>query len=380
MSRRRVNILFVMLQMEMGGAERLVYNLARKLDRNLFNPSVAWFFGDRILKEYKDLDIALYHIPKKKRIDLSAMQNLGDVISKNKIEIVNAHHFMPMVYSFYGSKIKNRSSLIYTEHSEWEIEQISWKWRMMGRYILKRSDAAVGVSVQVSRAIQEKLNFEQSKIFTILNGVNLVSSTKGSDRMVLRKELGLSTDDKVIGIVANFRRVKNHIFLLKAFSELLRDFNNVKLLLVGQGFDFDPENSETEIRHFINEKGLTENVKMLGYRSDIPELLNVMDIFCLTSLKEGLPISLIEAMSAGRPVIGTDVEGIREVIIPGKNGFLVSTNDVVSFKKSLLALLNNEEMCHEMGNESRLLAANTYSLERCVRQYQDMFMTIKNDK
>jgi glycosyltransferase involved in cell wall biosynthesis len=114
---------------------------------------------------------------------------------------------------------------------------------------------------------------------------------------------------------------------------------------------------------------------MLGYRSDIPEILNIMDIFCLTSLKEGLPISLIEAMSVGRPVIGTDVDGIRDVIVHNKNGFLVCSGDVNDLKESMITLLNNEALCQKMGRESKSMTKEYYSLDRCVTQYHDLFMS-----
>lgn len=375
---RRTNVLFVMLQMEMGGAERLVYNLARKLDRNLFNPSIAWFFGDRILKEFKALDIPLYHIPKVKRVDFSAMRKLGEIIKNNNIHVVNAHHFMSMVYAFYGSKIKNRSKLIYTEHSESDIEQITWKWKKIGRYLLLRADASVGVSATVSRRIDKDFRTDHLKTFTIQNGVNLEAFANSNDKTAFRKELGLSTHDQIIGVVANFRKVKNHIFLLKAFSELIKEYRDVKLLLIGQGFTSDLENSEQEIRDFVKGKDLIKDVLLLGYRSDIPRLLRNIDVFCLTSFKEGLPISLLEAMATGLPAVGTDVEGIRDVIIPKKNGFLVSIDDVDGLKESLLVLLKDKTLRRNMGEESKSMAINNYSLDRCVQLYQDLFMTIVN--
>jgi glycosyltransferase involved in cell wall biosynthesis len=97
----------------------------------------------------------------------------------------------------------------------------------------------------------------------------------------------------------------------------------------------DAENSEPEIRSYIKEKGLENDLLLLGYRSDIPEILSIMDIFCLTSFKEGMPLSLIEAMAAGLPVIGTDVEGIRDVIVQDRNGFLIDLDDISGMKNIL---------------------------------------------
>lgn len=370
----KINILFVMLQMEMGGSERLVFNLVLNIDRSIFNPSIAWFFGDRILKEFKDLDVPLYHIPKAKRIDFSAMEKLGRIIRDNNIHIVNAHHFMSVVYAFYGSKIRNHAKLIYTEHSEWEIEKISLKWRIAGTYFLKRADAAVGVSTAVARQIKKKFKTTDSRTFTIQNGVDLEVFGNSDEKTVLRKKLGIADSEMIIGIVANFRKIKNHIFLLRAFNELVKEYRNVKLLLIGQGFENDPENSEQEIQNYIKEKKLSKQILLLGYRTDIPNLLSIIDIFCLTSFKEGLPISLIEAMAAGLPVVGTDVEGIGDVIIPNRNGFLVQIGDVMGLKNVLQTLAENASLRQRFGQEAKSLARNTYSFDRCIKKYEDLFM------
>lgn len=376
----KINILFIIMQMEMGGSERLVHNLVLKLDRNIFNPSIAWFFGDRVLKEFQDLNVPLYHVPKVKRIDFNAMAKMGEIIRANNIHIVNAHHFMSMIYAFYGCKIKNRAKLIYTEHSEWEIEKISWNWAKIGAYLLNCADGAVGINATVARKIRHKFGIGDGKVFTIQNGVNLGAFENYNDKSVLRKELGLAEHERIIGIVANLKKVKNHIFLLEAFYELIKDCKNIKLLLIGQGFKYDPENSELEIRKFVVEKGLNQKILFLGYRSDIPELLSIMDIFCLTSFKEGLPISLIEAMAAGLPVVGTHVEGIQDVIIPKENGFLVNIDDVEGLKKVLLALLRDETLRQKMGQKSKTLAKNNYSLDRCIKEYEDLFITINKKR
>lgn len=375
-NKQRINILFVILQMEMGGSERIVYNLANRLDRELFNPSVAWFYGDSVLEEFKALGIPSYHVSKGKRIDFSAMKILSNIMRNNDIHLVNAHHFMPMVYSFHGCKIRNSARLIFTAHSKWEIEDVPWRWRKIGSFLLNHTDAAIGVSTEVSKAIKETFGVDTSKLFTIQNGIDLESFAKKGGENNLKEQLRLTNDEKVIGIVANFRKNKNHILLLRAFSELIKSYKEVKLLLIGQGFSFDPENSEEEIRSFVDKNSLKEKVLFLGYRSDVPELLSIMDIFCLTSFKEGLPVSLIEAMASGLPVVGTDVEGIRDVIIPQRNGFLVSINDVDGLKNVLLTLLTDESLRYKFDQESRSLARDTYSLDRCIKQYQDLFLSV----
>ena len=368
----KINVLFVVMHLKGGGSERLVHNLALKLDRKFFNPSIAYFFEDGALKEFSKYEIPLYHVPKNKRFDISTIKGIGEIIRKNNIHIVNAHHFMPMVYSFYGSKVKNNCKLIYTEHAKSEVDKILWKWQKIGGYLLNRSDAAVGVTGEVSEAIHNKFKLHSSKVFTIKNGVDLNAYRDSNNKEKLKKELGIAEDEKVIGIVANLKRIKNHFFLLKAFEKLTKKNNKVKLFLVGQGFENDPENTEEELRIFVDKNGLKEKVLFLGYRADIPDLLNIMDIFCLTSFKEGLPISLIEAMAAGLPIVGTDVEGIRDVISHNKNGFLIQLDDMDGLRSALQKLLHDESLRQRFAQESKLIA-RTYSLGQCVSEYENLF-------
>jgi len=366
-----------MMQMAMGGSERLVHNIAANIDREIFNPSIAWFFGENVLPEFQQLEIPLYHLPKLRRVDFSTMQSLEEVVKKNDVHVVNAHHFMSMVYAYYGCKIKNHIKLIYTEHSRWEIERIPRRWEIIGRHLLKKTDGAVGVSPEVTLLMREKFKLDSSKAVTIQNGVDLFVFKNRKRLNFLRDELGISENDKVIGMVGNLKAVKNHLFLLRAFSKLLKNIDNVKLLLIGQAFRDEADCSEQDIINFIEKNGIENKVLMVGPRSDIPELLNIMDIFCLTSHKEGMPISLIEAMATSLPVVGTDVDGIRDVVRNGENGFVVPLDDTKELEKKLLTLLSDETLRKAMGNASETIAQQNYSLDKCLNQYEKLFHSVK---
>lgn len=377
---KKVNVLFVIMQMELGGSERLVLSLIRGLDRNIFNISLAWFHGDRVLKEFEGENIRLHHVPKLKRLDLGAMKKLAKIIRDDDIHVVNAHHFMPAFYSFYGSKVANSCKLLCTEHSSWEINEIPRLWRTVGRVIFKYSEGVIGVSGGVADTAKKVFRLAPSKIFRIDNGVDLGERPSGTDTASLRGELGIAADDVVITIVANLKTVKNHIFLLKAFRDLFAKRTGLKLLLAGQGFKGDQDNTEEEILNFTDSNGLKDHVIMLGYRPDVASILAVSDIFCLTSLREGLPISLIEAMASGLPSVGTDVEGIKDVIVDGQNGFLVGLNNVDELREALSRLVDDKRLRTEMGQEAKRFAERSYSLKKCISETQDLFLALTNNK
>ncbi len=369
---QKVNVLFVIIHMALGGSEQLVLNIIKNLDRNRFSPSVAWFLGDTVLEEFAALNIQLFHVPKTKSFDFNTMRHLAAILAENDIHVVNAHHFMSMVYSFYGCKVKKQAKLIYTEHSEWEVEAIPMIWQVLGTGLLRCVDRTVGVSTAISECLQRKFFILPLRLGTIKNGVDLKLFSNVENKLTIKKELGIGRDDRVIGIVANLKRVKNHLFLLNAFRELTGEFDKVKLILIGQGFKDDPENTEEEIRDFVDTNGLCNKIFMLGYRSDIPQLLSMMDIFCLTSNMEGLPISLIEAMASSLPVVGSKVPGIKDVIDHGVNGFLIALNNTAALKNALLDLVKNDSLCVRMGNQSKLLA-KSYSMESCIKNYENLF-------
>jgi glycosyltransferase involved in cell wall biosynthesis len=372
----KINILFLMIQMAMGGAERLVYNLARHIDRDRFAPSIGWFVQDEPLKEFEELGIPLYYIPKRKRFDWEAMSRIAQIVRTQSIDVVNAHHFMPFFYAYYGAKVVNNAGLVYTEHSGNDILLVTGKWRPIGRYLLKRSDAAVGVSEAVSRTIGAHFGLPPGKIHTIENGVDLsLFSREKGGKVHPGSRFGFPPTDVIVGIVANFRKIKNHLFLLKAFREVEKEKRGVKLVLAGQGFPGDPESTEQVIRDFIRENGLEDNVLLLGYRPDVHELLRMMDIFCLVSYREGLPISLIEGMASGLPILGTNAEGIREVVDPDENGLVVEPDDVPGLTQALHRLIGDSDLRRRMGESSRRKAEAQYSLRRCIEETERLFIS-----
>jgi glycosyltransferase involved in cell wall biosynthesis len=306
------------------------------------------------------------------------MQALQKIIRTNGIDVVNAQHFMPAIYSYYGCKVAAKKALVFTAHSRWEVEEMPFKWRVVGGYLLRRLDASIGVAPDISSAIRRIFKTEAHKTATIENGVDTDLFAQERNVGSLRGTLGLTDQDIVIGIVANLKKVKNHLFLLQAFGKVAEEFENVKLLLVGQGFAEDSDNTEGELRLFVNDHRLTKRVLFLGYRTDIPELLQVIDVFCLTSLREGLPIGLIEAMASGLPTIGTDVEGIRDVITPNVDGILVKLGDVAALKDALTSLIIDAQQRDMFGRAGYKKAMQKYSLRRCVREYEELFLSLAN--
>jgi len=238
----------------------------------------------------------------------------------------------------------------------------------------------MGISDDVTKSLCAKYNIKDVNTLTIRNGVDLNGKKLFRSKKEIKDEFDVADTAKIIVTVANFRKVKNHLFLLQSYRELVRELDNTIILLIGQGIVHDPEYSEGEVRAFIDENKLNGKVILTGYRNDVWDLLSIADVFCLTSFKEGLPISMLEAMSSGLPIVGTNVHGIRDVIVHGKNGYLVELGDTVGLKDSLHKILVNDQLKSNFAAESRRMASELYSMEQCVKSYNNLFLSMMKYK
>ena len=320
---RKTRVLFLLPQLDAGGSERVVFDLARSLDSGKFEVFVAAFRAGTLVEPLRGFCREIFIVAKKPGFDPSAMVALSGVIKKHRIDVVNAHHYMPCFYSFPGTSMLNGKRLIYTEHSVPEVENIANCFhRRIFHLMLYGIEGVVGVSKAVAAAFRERYPRHASKFHEIVNGVDIQRFRLAGLRDSIRSRWGLTGEHFVIGTVANFRKVKNHLCLVRAAGRLKDSHPQLRLFFVGTGFPGDPENSEEEVRSLIQALGLQDRVIMAGYRDNIPELLSAFDAFCLPSFSEGLPVSVLEAMAAGVLVIGSEVAGISEVVSNGENGLL----------------------------------------------------------
>jgi glycosyltransferase involved in cell wall biosynthesis len=372
---KMINILFVLPHLGAGGSERVVLDLARNLDPSSFNVYVACFSEGGLLTDaFRKACAGTFHIPKKEGFDPVAMWRLSRIIKHNNISIINAHHYMPFFYSFLGAKIFNRKLLVFTEHSVPEVQAVMKCFhKKICRMLFKQTDAVIGVSREITRVFVENYDY-CSKIFkTIINGLDLERFCTPVDRLRERERYGLSPRDFVVGVVANFRKVKNHACLLRAFDRLKGKHPHLRLLFVGRGNPQDPENTEDEIAQLIQKYELQDLVVLAGYQEDIPQFLQLFDVYCLPSLSEGLPLGVLEAMAAKIPVVGSDVRGIQEIIRDGDTGFLFRSDDDKALADVLEKLILSPELCRELSERGCCYVHEAHALDSWISEYELFF-------
>lgn len=177
----------------------------------------------------------------------------------------------------------------------------------------------VAVSEDLKRFITKNVGVPSERIKVIYNGQDVLPRMALEKKRRLQDELGLGEDEQLVGMVGSLYPVKGHKYLLAAVPRILKAHPHTTFLIVGRG------ELASQLKEEVKRSGLEKQVRFLGFREDVSALLSLMDIFVLPSLSEGLSIALLEAMTAGKPVIATSVGGNPEVVVDGETGFLVPT-------------------------------------------------------
>ena len=195
-----------------------------------------------------------------------------------------------------------------------------------------------------------------------INGVGLDLSYYNKNlynKLECRKKFNLKEDDFVIVMIAEVNKNKNHIQMIKAVEELVKKYKNVKVLCAGDG------SLQNEIKNEIKNRNLCNVIQMLGFRRDINEIISCSDVGILMSYREGLPRNIMELMAFGKPIIGTNIRGIRDLIVEGENGYLVEVGDYIKTYYTLATLINDKKLLKKM-SENALGKVNKYSIESIV--------------
>jgi glycosyltransferase involved in cell wall biosynthesis len=184
----------------------------------------------------------------------------------------------------------------------------------------------------------------------------------------MRLRLRLHSSDLAFGIVGRLTRQKGHTYALEAFSQISSRFPNAKLVIVGSG------ELEHDLRQFASELNLANQVTFAGFLNDMPSVYAAIDILVMPSLFEGLPFSLIEAMSMGRPVIASAVNGIPEIVKNGRNGILIPPRSSQALAEAIKDICGNQTLLLDMGKAAAHTVRTDFSIERMCSATRALYL------
>ncbi len=373
-----INLLYVITKLELGGAQKQLLSLIRHLDKGkfrlfLFTAKDGFLLAEALsinnLTVYKSRWLERPPNPFK---DFLALIEIYRFIKKNNIEIVHTHSSKAGILGRLAAKLARGNSvrkIVHTVHGWSFNEYQSGPARVLSifleRFAGRFTDTLVVVSDWDKRKGLDRKIGKEDTYSLIRYGINFDELQAGSGSR--KQDLGLDADDLVVGMIACFKPQKAPQDFIRVASSVHKILPQVKFLLVGDGL------LRKDIEKLIYMHNLQTRVILTGWRQDIPGILSAIDVFVLTSLWEGLPISVLEAMASAKPVIVTHTGGVCEVLAEGKGGFIVSARDTGAMTDKLVSLLEDETLRKQMGQNARAALPASFSLENMAAQTEKLY-------
>ena len=354
---RKNNILHISRTMDIGGAERIVYQLSSDLKDEFDSVHVASTGGlweselsAKGIQHHKILDID----SKNPLTVLKLLYSIGQIIKNNEITIVHTHHRMAAFYIRLLKLFNSRLTHVYTAHNVFKDKLPLY------RFALKNAKS-VAVGEAVNKNLKEYVVITDSRV--IYNGVVLKETDDQVDEIISYSGIKL-------GCIARLSEQKGLTYLLDAMS--LLTIKDIRLFIVGEG------ELREELENKVKELDLQDSVIFLGYRKDIVECINSFDFLVSSSLFEGLALNVIETFMNGKTMVATNIPGINEVV-NAENGILVPAKDANAMAKAIEKMATDPRLREKLANQAKKDYENKFSYPLFLENYRELYRELKGE-
>lgn len=371
---KKIRIVEAIRQGSVGGGETHVFDLTTRLDKTRFEPIVLSFTDGPMVTNLRAKGIETHVIQSRFPFDLRVFSRVNRLIKEKKIDLIHAHGTRAASNLLLPAWM-NQIKFVYTVHG-WSFNTnqnglVSMIRQGVERLITSHSALTICVSESNRQTGVSKLRGFNASV--INNGISLEKFNPNADNTQFIKELNRQSSDIWIGMIARITKQKDPITLLTAFKIAQAKNTNLKLLIVGEG------DLEDEVKLLISTLGLASKVQIIPFRADVPEILKTLDIYCLPSLWEGLPIGLLEAMAMGLSVIATNVDGTREIVTP-ETGILIPKERPEILADKILMLAGNSALRKQLGNSAIKLMKSRFELTAMVGATESEYERVFSSK
>lgn len=359
----------VVLSLVVGGLERLVVENSLRMDPDRFNVEVCCLdeFG-RFSQYLMDRGVKVTLLQRnQRRYDYLYPFRLRSLLRARNIHVMQMHSGTFFLATQAGV-LARTPAMVYTDHGraffDSRIRMI--EDRISGWFVHK----IIAVSRELEQYLVEVVKLPASKTVTVINGINTSEFAARPRIQALADELGIPPDHRVVGTVARLDKVKDQVSMIEAFQLVHDQIPQSLLVFVGDG----PERQL--LQHCVIENKLEGSVIFTGNRKDVPALLNLFDIFVLSSLSEGTSISLLEAMASGVPAVVTNVGGNPSIVDNMVDGLVVQPKKVSQIAEAMLALLTNDDKRGQFGSNAATKVRDRFSIDSMVEQYTSIYVEL----
>jgi glycosyltransferase involved in cell wall biosynthesis len=373
--RGRLRVLLLLPELGIGGAETHVMHLLERLDRSLFAVSLCCLKrgaadweerAERRAESFLVLGFRMRSLP-------FALFRLVRHIRRGRFDVLHCHLSLADAMGRVAGTIARVPVIVTTEHGKH-----LWKSKphlAFERLFARVTDLRICVSRDIIDIRKRREGTPADKLVYIPNGVDVAAArTALRDRAAVMTEFGWKPGDRLVLAVGRLVPAKSFENLVEAVSLLRGRYPGVRCLIVGEG------RSEEEIRAAIERFAAGDLVTLAGARTDVPDLLSAADVFALTSIREGLPVSLLEAMAAERAIVGTSVGGVPDAIADGANGLLVPPGDPAAAAAAIARLLDDPALGRALGRAAARTVEERFDIDGMARRVGEAYRALSARK
>jgi glycosyltransferase involved in cell wall biosynthesis len=342
-----------------GGSEVLAAAIAEAGVRQGIRMSICGLnCGGGLEVSLRNAGVTTHVIGRRPGVQPAVIVELAKLFRREKATVVLTHHLGQLLYSAIGAHLAG-ARLIHVEHDYYTLT--SARSKRLLRLAGGLAERIIGVTDEVARFLVDEAKLPTRKVSLVRNGVD--ASRFGPLAGREREGLGISQGRPIVGTVGRLAPAKDQRSLIAAFRAVVAAVPDAVLVIIGEG------PMRLELERDVKRYALGESVRFLGERFDVPALLPCMDVFVLSSVHEGLPLALLEAMACARPVVVTDVGGVAAVVDRGRAGVVVAPGDVDGLAKAVIGLLRDPALAARLGAAARTIVEQRYDLRSTIDAY-----------
>ena len=367
-----MKVLLLVHGLPVGGTEMMVCHLARWLRGECVEVAIGCLdqigeLGATLADE--GFEVELYR--RKAGFDPGLPQRIAAHVRGGGFDLVHAHQYTCFFYGVLG-KIRFRRPLIFTEHGRFHPDLPSPLRRLFNRVFRRLADCVTAVSEGVKQSLYRVEGFPPDSVEVLYNGIDIDRLASGNSPRKARELLGLPAGALVVGTVGRLGPIKNQGLLIRSLARLRNDLPEARLVIVGDG----PARSGLE--RTANEIGVDSFVHFLGERNDVDRLLPAFDVFALSSLSEGTPMTLLEAMAATIPIVSTAVGGVPEILADGREALLVAPpsagdDGAAALSAALYRILADDTLAGDLSRAAAAAVRARFSLDAVCGRYYELY-------
>lgn len=372
-----------------GGPDKTILNSAARHDENVIDILVVYLRqpGDKefnIDKQAKLLCIKYTDIIDKYLVDFRCIFKIKKLIIENKISLLHTHDDKTLLYGVILKKLVSNLIIMHTCHSHSDYKKNTFsnmkdyiKYKVRKKIQLLLIKEHISPILTISENTKSRLvknGIKRDSVEVMYNGVDTKKWNRKNIIGVLKKELNLSNDEIIIGTVARITYDKDFPTFFRVAERIIKKNKKIKFVVVGGG----AENELKQVYRCLKTYGISDNIYFTGHRTDLIEIYSSFHIFLMTSITEGFPNTILEAMAMRVPVVSTRVGGVPEIIDDEKYGLLCPIGDDKELANAILQLVDNIQLRDKIASQGRLRVDESFSFQKRVKKLEKCYLKIYN--